>query len=183
MTPRARAAFRIYRDLGPGRTLRQVTELLGKRSPSTVRGWSARYDWADLVAEHDHAQLREAFGQREIVKERALQTLIDRMHEAAETLYAIMTDDKSVPILDRHGEIALDENGEPLQRPTVKASTRLEAAKTLLGLAGLVPVKRTEHVDKTAEQLDQAAAVLRTCSPEQLEAFMEILGSGDDDND
>jgi hypothetical protein len=178
MTPKARAAFEIYRDLGPTRTLKRAAELIGK-GVYMLNQWSAQYQWVRLCEEHDHAELREALGKREIVKERTLQTIIDRSSEAADVLYEIMTDRRVLPVLDRHGEHMLDGDGNKMYKPVVKPSTRAMCAEKILGIGGLVPVKRTETIDRTAESLDAAAAVLQSMSPTQLKQLHEIL-SGDD---
>ncbi len=66
-------------------------------------------------------------------------------------------------------------DGEPRFKPLVKASTRAQSAQTLLGIGGLVAVKRTEYIDRTPESLDEAAALLRTMSPRQVTKLGEIL--------
>lgn len=179
MTTKAARAWKVYRDLGPQRTLKEAAELLGysRRSNSTLAKWSAKYGWPRLAAEHDHATLRESLGRREIVREQTLQSMVDRMQETSDLLWGIITDAERLPVLDRHGEPLKDKDGNPITKPTVKASTRLEAMKTLLGITGLVPVKRLEHVDKTAEGLDAAANVIRTLTPAQLEQLSGILDS------
>ncbi len=181
MPAKARAAFEVYRDMGPTRTLPALAELLGRKSASGLKAWSSRHDWTRLCAEHDHAELREALGKREILKERTLQKMVDRSDEAAEVLYEIMTDRSVLPVLDRQGEQVRGPDGEPLYKPVVKPSTRAMCAEKILGIGGLVPVKRTETVDRTGESLDAAAAVLQSMSPKQLVQLQKILG-GDDDS-
>jgi hypothetical protein len=182
MTPKARAAFEIYRDLGPGphgRTLKKVAELLGRRSIEGLSVWSRKYEWGRLCAEHDHASLREALGQREIVRERGQQRLIDYIDEAISVLHRVMTDGRQLPILDRNGEQILGPDGEPLYRPLVRASTQANCAEKILGIAGLVPVKRMETVDRTGESLDAAAAVLRSMTNKQVDALSALLDEDD----
>lgn len=175
MTTLAKAAFEIYRDLGPTRTLAQAAELMGK-SYSQLNTWSHTYGWTKLCTDHDYSKLRDSLGRRELQKEGALQVMIDRCNEAADVLYEIMTDTRSQPILNRQGEPLIDPNtGEAMVKPLVKASTRAMCAEKILGIGGLVPVKRTEMVDRTSEGLDAAAAVLQSMSPSQLEQLQKIL--------
>ncbi len=179
MTPKARAAFEIHRDYGPSRTLAKTAELVSS-AHSTLMSWSSKYEWTRLCAEHDHAELRDALGKREILRERATQSLIDMMDDAVSVLHSVMMDTGRIPIKDRDGNQLKDLDGNPLYKPMVKASTRANCAEKILGIAGLVPVKRMETVDRTAESLDAAAAVLRSMSPKQIDQFMAIL-DGDDD--
>lgn len=178
MTPRVRAAFEVYRDLGPTRRLIDAAKLIN-RSHSLLQEYSAKYEWTRLVTEHDHAELREALGKREIVRERGTQRLVEMIDDAVTVLHGVMMDQRQIPILDRQGVHMEGPDGELLYRPLVKASTRAQAAEKILGIAGLVPVKRTETVDRTAESLDAAAAVLRSMSPRQIDQLLAIL-DGDD---
>jgi hypothetical protein len=178
MTSKAKAAFDVYLEMGAKRTLVKLAELTG-HAKSTIEGWSSRYEWTRRVKEHDHAHLREQLGQREIVREHSLQRLVDISPEAVEVVYRIMTDDTKLPILNRQGEHATDKKGNLLWKPGVRASTKLEAAKTALGIAGLVPVRRMEHVDRSGEQLDAAANVLRAMTPRQIDRLIESLDEDD----
>ena len=61
-TPKAYRAFGLYRDIGPGRTLRAVAETLygvrWKYGLRTVEKWSSRFDWvARARAYDDHLEL------------------------------------------------------------------------------------------------------------------------------
>jgi hypothetical protein len=178
MPPKAQAAYEIYRDLGPKRTLKDAAKLLGK-SQSVLREWSAKHGWVALAAEHDQADLKEALGKRELVRERATQRLVDMMDDAVTILYDVMMDDRKLPVLDRQGEQLADEDGNKLFRPLVKASTKVMCAEKILGIGGLVPVKRTEVVDRTGEQLDAAANVIAAMSPAQVARFIEIMDEDD----
>jgi hypothetical protein len=174
MTPPALAAYKVYRDLGTGRTLRVAAELLGK-SKSLLDKWSRKYGWQKRCSEHDYQQLRGKLGEREVAIETTRQTIIDILPEAAGVLVDVMRDDRTVPVLDRHGKQQLDAEGRVMSRPLVKPSTRVVCAKTLLGIGGLVEVKRTEHIDRSAEQLDQAAQVIDSLGVEELEVVMKML--------
>lgn len=177
MTSKAQAAYSVYRDLGPTRTLKKTAELIG-RSDRLVRGWSAEYNWVALAKEHDYAKLKEGLGEREVNRELVMQSIIDSMPAAAEKCLRIMTDDRKLPILDRQGQHMIDEAGRKLYRPLVKASTQLEAAKLLLGIGGAVPVKRTETIDRSGEELDEVAAMVAKLTPAQVLRVIEALESG-----
>lgn len=52
-TPKAWEAFNVYRELGPGRSIRQAAEKLGK-SDTVLDRWSARWSWVARCAEWDN---------------------------------------------------------------------------------------------------------------------------------
>lgn len=56
---KAHAAFTVFRDLGPERTLREVAARRGCHI-SLIRRWSARWRWASRVLAWDEAVNREA---------------------------------------------------------------------------------------------------------------------------
>lgn len=178
MTDKAESAFEIYRDMGPTRTLKGAAELMGKHVGQLNR-WSARYQWARLCEEHDHGDLKEKLSQRETVRETALQTILDRMQIAIDKVFDVLTDDSKLPVLDRQGEHLTGPDGEPLYRPVVKPSTQLMAAQLVLGIGGLVAVKRTETINRTGEDLDRAAGIMSTMTPEQLKRLVADLQSSE----
>ena len=174
-TAKAISAFGLYRDMGPGRSLEKVAAAMGhpRSYRQQLAKWSGAFKWVARIAEYDHAELREALGQRKIVREKSLQKMIDAMDLATDVLIQIMTDTQAIPVLDRQGNPV----GE---RPLVAASTKLEAASKLLGIAGLVPVKRLEMVDTSGEALDEAADLARSLSDSQLAGMIEILKPDDE---
>jgi hypothetical protein len=99
--------------------------------------------------------------------------------DAITVLHSVMMDSNVIPIKDRDGNQIKDTEGNPLFKPMVKASTRANCAEKILGIAGLVPVKRMVVEDKSAEALDAAAAVLRSMSPKQIDQFLDILDDED----
>ncbi len=56
MTPRAKVAFEIYRDLGRGRSLDQAANV-SAYNRRTLTSWSSKYEWVRLCAEWDHKGL------------------------------------------------------------------------------------------------------------------------------
>lgn len=185
MTDKAQIAYEVYRDMGPTRSLLKATRALGlsDRSHSQLRRWSSKYDWQRLVGEHDYKSLRESLGKREITREACMQRFVDRLNDACDTLYHIMMDKRNIPIMDRQGNHVTDEHGHKLYKPMVRASTRAMAAEKILGIGGLVPVKRMEVTDKSGEALDEAAQAIATMTPEQLIAYREILAGDNDTTD
>ncbi len=180
MTPRAKVAFEIYRDLGPKRSLAKVAEL-GSSRLRTLSSWSSKYEWVRLCAEYDHRALKESLASRVLVRERASQKMIDAMDQAADVLLEIALDRTVVPVLDRQRNHMIGppgpdgEPGEPLYKPVVRASTRANCAEKIMGLAGLVPVKRTIIEDRTGDDLDEAAAVMESMHPDDLAEFRDIV--------
>ncbi len=180
MTPRAKVAFEIYRDLGPSRSLDQVAEL-GTANRRTLTDWSSKYEWVRLATEHDHRDLKQALAARVLVRERATQKMIDGMDQAADVLLEIALDRSVLPVLDRNGAHIRGpsgddgEPGELMYRPVVRASTRANCAEKIMGLGGLVPVKRTETIDRTGEDLDEAAAFMESMHPDDQAELREML--------
>lgn len=58
-TPKAYAAFCVYRDLGPDRSMAKTGETLGK-SQGLMEEWSAKYEWVKRAAAWDEEQDRVA---------------------------------------------------------------------------------------------------------------------------
>ena len=58
-TSKAYAAFCIYRDLGPERSLQKAADNLGK-SRGLLEGWSSRFEWGKRTAAWDAEQDRQA---------------------------------------------------------------------------------------------------------------------------
>lgn len=184
MTPKARVAYELYRDLGSTRTLQRVADLQGRpprRGASQILRWSAKYEWQRLTAEHDHKQLRKALGKREVMRERGMQRMVDEQEELIDRLLAIARDTRVLPVMDRQGMQVVAPDGKPLYKPLVKTSTQVETIKWILGVIGYVPVKRMEITDRTEESLDTAAAVTRSMTLQQLDALAEILDDDDPD--
>jgi hypothetical protein len=174
MTPKAKVAFEIYRDLGPSRTLDQVVKL-GTHSHTVIKDWSRKYEWVRLVTEHDHSSLREALGRREMDKECATQIVVDAQGSLIAEALEIARDKRVLPILDRQGNHIMDPDGKKMYKPVTRQSTRLEAIKWLTGLVGHVPVKRTEIVDRTGDDIDELTELLATVHPDDLDNFMDSL--------
>jgi hypothetical protein len=76
---RAFAAFRVYLELGPQRTLAKAAEKLG-RHHGVLEKWSTRFDWQARVKAHAaHLAEVERLAIEALVKERAVEW--DKMHE------------------------------------------------------------------------------------------------------
>lgn len=170
MTIKAAIAYELYRDLGPSRSLAQVATLQARRTVGQLKRWSTKYEWVRLTAEHDHAALREALKARTLVRERATQKMIDGMDAAADVLLEIMLDRSQLPEYDRQGKQKLDADGNEIFRHQVRASTRANCAEKVLGLGGLVPVKRTINEERTTADIDEAASDMESMHPDDLEA-------------
>lgn len=179
-TPKARAAWTVYRDMGPRRTLAALVEQLG-RAPSymaQVKLWSSRYQWQERAAAHDQAELRAGLGERNYLRERALQNLVEAADRASEKVLEILQDDREIPVLDRDGNVAG-------YRPRISPAVQLEAAKWVHGTCGIVPVKRMELKTEPDTLDDQADALFRQATPAQLEAIIGLMSAieGDGDGD
>ena len=124
------------------------------------------------------ADVQVAFGIGVVAQ---LDRLLERMDAAADVLLEIALDRSVLPVLDRQGAQMRgpdNDDGTPgglLFKPVVKASTRANCAEKILGLGGLVPVKRIETKDTTGEELDDAAAVLEGMHPDDQAEFRQMI--------
>jgi hypothetical protein len=169
---KAKVAYEIFRDLGPKRTLPGLAAAMG-RDPSylsTLKQWSSKFSWQKRALAHDHKTIREGLAQRTVFREQGLQQLAEGVDEAVGQVLGIIRDQRMVPIKDRNG----DKIGE---KPLIAASTKLEASKLLLGIVGIVPVKRIE-LTQDQESLDEKIDKLLSEVPtEKLAALEEIFAS------
>ena len=93
-TPRAYEAFCVYRDQGPGRSLRQTGRSLNKNL-TTIAEWSSKYEWvkrcAAFDAENDRIarleNLKDIKDMRKRHAELARKTL-EKVNEALEIMVA-----------------------------------------------------------------------------------------------
>jgi hypothetical protein len=179
-TPKAAAAFLVYQELGPGRTMAKAAAELGRKPGyrRQLEQWSRRFHWQARVAEYDHAELRRALGTRLVLRERALQRLVLAADEASETIIGIAKGQlalgQTTPVFDRHGE-------QVGVRAMIKPSTRLQAAIRIHESIGIVPPKRLEFIDITGEALDEAAELVRHLPNDQLTAIKLLLEKAADD--
>lgn len=173
-TRKSLEAYRLYEAMGPDRTLTQLARDM-KRPPGyahVLQRWSAGNDWQRRVSRHDHDELKEALGQRFVLRERALQRLVMAANKASDTIIGLasgrMPKGQTTPVFDRHGE-------RVGVRPLVAPSTCLQAAIRIHESIGIVPPKRIEIVDTTGEALDEAAALAGSMDDETLRAVTELL--------
>lgn len=165
-TARAYFHFSVYLELGPDRTLRKVLAEVKKpdRYLSNLKQWSARWKWVTRAAAFDQHEIRERMKRRTMVRELAIQILVENAQGASHTIVGLMAGDvptgSTEAVLDRHGDPALDADGEQIRRLLVAPSTRLEAAKRIHESIGIVPPKRVElsGPDGDAIRMAQEAA-------------------------
>lgn len=89
-TARAFAAFRIYLEAGPARSLAKVGQALGHRSAVQSEKWSSRWRWVERVQEYEAAAARTADDAHvEAIAERSRrQAQIAQLHGEATALVA-----------------------------------------------------------------------------------------------
>jgi hypothetical protein len=110
-SPKAHAAFIVYRDLGAARTFLAAARVLGKNS-SLLRRWADRHQWRERVYTWDVAQAREDEAavrrQRDDLVRRQVQD-VDRLQRLAMAkLSSLVRKDPQT------GELTLDPKVTPL---------------------------------------------------------------------
>lgn len=106
-------AFCIYRDLGPGRSLRLVSEMCGKNE-SLLSRWSAKFDWVNRAAlwddEQDRIERKEAqeAQAREIrnMRKRHANLAVSMLEKAAKALKTIPDDEVRAGDISRMVDVA-----------------------------------------------------------------------------
>lgn len=76
---KAYAAFRVYLEMGPERSVRDVARKLGK-SATLIGRWSSKFDWMSRVAAHG---AHVAMAERLAIEARAVEKAVewDKLHE------------------------------------------------------------------------------------------------------
>jgi len=178
-TPAAARALEVYLQLGPERTLPRLAESLGYRPASTslLSRWSVKYGWPGLAIEHDRQSIRDSLGASAVHRDRARVDLAAAASEAVATALTILRDTSTLPVFDRHGNPLKDSNDNPITRPVVAASTRLQAAQWILATIGVAPVKRLElEVQKQPTLEDQADAIADCATTDQIRQLRALIG-------
>lgn len=192
---RAFEGFKIYRDLGPGRSVDRAYELYagrrlgGRRAPGRFQLWSRQHDWRDRAEAYD-AWLemvgREAIEDHERHKAQDLASRRDRLRRknleaeeaAADQLARILDHIEATP-LTRQRSTRTDEDGRNIEvtiEPVLTASFDLVAARlhriaTRSEPAKIAPTDPTGESEygQSAEDIDRE--------------FEEMLGEGGDEAD
>ncbi len=161
--------------MGPARNLRTLRIRIGKaeRYARTLRVYSSKFNWTARAAQYDADRFAAATASADSVRKHVLAVVAEDADATIRDLLELrrgrMGDGyDSEPILDRHGE-------EIGQRPAVKASTRVEAGRHVLGLIGLVPPKRVELSGPDGSEIKAAATVAATLDTATLERLRAIL--------
>ena len=188
-TPRAYERFLRYCDMGTDRNQRGLYQALrdeGERvSYGQITQWSSRHRWVERSADYQRrlqdAWMAAAEDQRAQIRSEIMQAAMSAAHTVRALVEGSCSDGEQIPRLDRHGQIVVGPDGEPVTRPAVSPSVRLQAAKDALERAGVVPPRRYEL---EIGQKDGAEAEARTAlgqlSVEQLEAIQAIVGEPQD---
>jgi hypothetical protein len=174
--------FKIFLELGEGRTLGAVVETdgeqaedVGRRAISrrTVERYSSRWHWIERSHAYDADGLMEEIKGRVRIRERTKQTFYGHAADAAAVVLGLMRGEMPMgdkeTILDRHQKII----GE---RAMVSASVRLQAAQHVLGMAGLILPKRIELDQADGDELRlQARQALGALPIEIAHQLLEAL--------
>ena len=148
-SPQAFEAFKLYMEMGPGRTVRETCRRLAKSWP-VISGWSARHHWLERAREFDN-------GLEKIIRAAEEEKLIQsagkwatRMQETRECAYqiAIRLVEKAEAMLKFPLAEKVSKDGKTVIRPGrwtfADAARMLEVANRLKQLATGLPTERQE---------------------------------------
>lgn len=186
-TSTASTAFKLYYEMGPGRSLRRLAKAQGRPEERTLAGWSSKDEWQRRATEGDSEELKRGTETRRATREAVMQQLFDSAIDAARIIIAIkrgrMPDGDVDPLLDRHGNPILDAEGNQICRPRIKASTRLQAAIRILESIGITPPKRVEMSGPDGMEVGVVTEMFDSLSDEALDKVMEILDADREEQD
>jgi len=196
-SPRAYAAFVVYRDLGPGRSLSEAARSL-KRSKTLLAEWSRTHNWVARADEFDAAMDRRAnaAAQKRVEADERRWTGVrkqhrDRMLLAAQTLLSRADEMAGWPIAVQQ-ITEKDEDGRPVTvnlvpqkwtfrdmaafYETADRPVRLAADTSTSNAAISIPELQriAKRLGTTPEVLEKAAEALR--DGKDLDAILQQLG-------
>jgi hypothetical protein len=83
------AAFVAYRDMGPGRSIAKVAQVIGReKSKSLLEGWSSRHGWVRRAAAFDQHQEATAAADARATTRAARAAVLDQQAVAARVMLA-----------------------------------------------------------------------------------------------
>ena len=172
---RAYQAFGRYLAMGPMRTLPRVASEWDLPDTS-VRRWSARWEWVSRCAAYDSEELLRQMEARAERREQLRQRIYDEADALVSELVGLahgqLVGGDEVEMLDKHQQVIGS-------RPAVPPSVRRGAIMDLIGLCGLVLPKRVEVTGKEGDELRmQVRSGLREADPavvRRLEAVLSEL--------
>jgi hypothetical protein len=166
-TLKAFEAFRIYLELGPGRSTAKVGSKLGHRSGKQSEKWSARWSWVERAKAWDEGLAGVADeAHAEVVRRRS------REQARIAALHGDVTEIVGQEILERIAT-AKEEGKDPLKELSIAELLQLEATM-IRAHARAVPTERLAlgvTTEQPGEALPRTAAeeAAARLSPEELE--------------
>lgn len=187
---RAFAAFAVYRDLGPSRSISAVARITG-RTRSLIGDWSARYRWVERAAafdrEEDRRRIEAHFAEAERMAARHAQTaqlFVRLLGLPAQALAARLRDDPEA-VLDELRWKTIVRDGEEVRvpRPATELlrlmrdlSGALVSVATMERLARGAPSERAEVTGPGGGPVLSATVALSD-DPDRLAEVLDILRS------
>lgn len=145
-TEKAFAAFRVFRDMGPDRTITATVKEVGK-CRKLIDGWRVKYDWRERVRLYDNdvekAARAQAVKDRKDMIARHTKLALDVQKKAEEALKALKVSDMAPKDIKEYIKMATDL--ERLNRDIVEAENAVGRKENNL-LAALQ--------DSTGEDID-----------------------------
>ncbi len=173
-TPFGYNAFGEYLALGPARSLRALTRILGKKSGYVrqLERWSSDHDWQNRAADYDQERISKALALQPLITQDAIARLAKHAAKASQVIVDIIDGDlgddcEMIEIFGKHKEVIG-------YRPAVGPSARLQAAIRLHETIGIIPPKRVEHSGPDGEAIALANAYAQNLDPVLLDEIRAL---------
>lgn len=170
-------AFKVYRDLGPGRSLDKAAAIYygwpqegSRRATGTFNRWSREHAWVERAATHDgrddmirREAVDEHLGTRISSLEERKLAAYERMLDIAETAIAKEAEMLDAPLYQTH-EVVDEDTGEVtrIYNPAgwnfnTVARLHAVAERALAGIPSFLQLKNYDLSSATDEQLERVA--------------------------
>jgi len=169
-TVKAFEAFKVYRDLGPERSLAKVAEIRYGKTTSNARQvarWSSRFDWVERAAAWDdyHEMIR-----REIIEECERAKGTERAEREARIQERVLA------VREQFVERLEQMLGAPLQGDKWNYATITKAVEVLEGRHQRIDIRKMNLGHLSDEDLERIAS-----GEDPLQVLLDSLSQGDEE--
>lgn len=148
-TAKSWAAFVIYRDLGPARSIAAAVEEMG-RPPGYARWaekWSVRYDWVARAEAFDAWEDEQRQAQRQLAREEARDVFVEAARELARRLVKLALSDGVTSAQVMAAKAALDRAGVTVPKEVdLNVSGAIERSESITDIVQSLEDKTTAEL-------------------------------------